>query len=175
MGSSERNGEKRRHTLLVNKPVQGRFLGLMVLIVVIVAVLSYVLTHSWKDGALVPIFAQSAGALLLVLFGVLYISLRYTQRVVGPLVAFGRVLSSIHQGNYSGAMSLRRHDHLQNLAVGTNQTMEALRQRVQEDMAFCDTLAGQVESAAGLNAESREALLKLIRQKRAAKEQHLMK
>ena len=175
MDSSGQKGVERRHTLLVNKAVQGRFIGIMALFVVIAAALFFVLTLTWETGSLVPVFARLAVALLLVLLGVIYVGLRFSQRVVGPLVAFGHALHRIHRGEYCQDMRLRQHDHLQNLAAGANQTMDALRQRVREDMAFLDALAGQIEGAAGMNPETREALLQQIRQCRTAKENHLVK
>ena len=112
-------------------------------------------------------------ALILVLVGVVYIGLRFSQRIAGPIFAFARTLAQLGRGDYATPLRLRQHDQFQNLAQAFNQTMEVLRARATDDIALLDEMAAKVGGTSGLDPAAREALLARIRDAKAAKERHL--
>jgi nitrogen fixation/metabolism regulation signal transduction histidine kinase len=59
----------------------------------------------------------------------LFLSIRHTHRIVGPMKRIEKALEAIGQGDFSKCIILREGDALEDLAKAINKMAENLRQR----------------------------------------------
>jgi len=175
MGNGPGKNVERRRRLYVDRALQGRLIGMMVLFIVLAAVLYLILHFLMGNGSIWITLSRLLVALLLALTGAIYTGLRLSNRIAGPIYHFARTLSKLNRGEYDQELKFRKHDQFQNVAAAFNQTIESIRSRVREDIAFLDTLAGQLEGMSGLEPQTKESILKQIQEYKARKEQHLVK
>jgi methyl-accepting chemotaxis protein len=113
-------------------------------------------------------------ALILMLIGVVYIGLRFSNKIVGPIYNFGRNLQLVQRGDYTSEVRLRHGDEFQNTAGVFNLALESLRERIREDVRFLDEVAAEIEKSSADGAQ-KESALRMIRDFRAAKERYITK
>ncbi len=72
------------------------------------------------------------GLIILIIGGifVLFNLLKYSNKIVGPLVRFKRLLKELGTGNLNIAIEFRKHDELQDLAEILTQTAKELNQKI---------------------------------------------
>lgn len=134
------NGQEtaiKRRTYLVNRKMQLRYAGFMLLLVTGVSIISgytifYTLWSSLGDklarvypqGMLQEVLRATTFALirnlLIVAPFIIWISILYSHRVAGPLVRITRTLKEIGEGNLDINIKLRRADELKELAASIN-------------------------------------------------------
>jgi methyl-accepting chemotaxis protein len=169
--------ERRRKLVIINRALQGRLVGLLALLVVIssafAVIVGAVIGPKLGPQNFISLLILLLLITLFVLMGVVYIGLRFSQRIAGPIYHFGRQLTDIFQGDYTRALIFRKNDEFQNLAGAFNHAMASLRDRVQEDISFCDGLAGSIEELTTIEPGKRDDLVRSIKEYRAKKERHI--
>jgi len=181
MGQLPPGGVERRKKLFVNKRMQSRLIGLIAAFVIIAAMLFFLFeyfgvergaeTQKTALGLLIRLLL----VLILALIAVVYFGIQFSQRIAGPIYAFGRNLGYIYQGNYTQELKLRKNDEFQNLAGIFNQTLGSLKNRIQEDIVFSDKLINEIQSLEEINSQTKEYLINLIKEYRDSKEQFVVK
>jgi len=167
----------RRRKLLVDRSAQGHILRLLT-VLVLVAMLAFIGIALFGHGAepnSVKLLVWLLLATILILIGVVYFGLRFSNKIVGPIYAFGRNLKSVQQGDYTGELHLRHGDEFQNLAGVFNLTVESLRQRINDDIDFCDRLVADLDGLVVQNQQAKDALVRMIKEQRTAKERFVVK
>jgi methyl-accepting chemotaxis protein len=170
--------QERRRKLLVDKPTQLHFIRLLAFIVLAAMVAFVIVTLSHHGGQVnkpIQLIVALLLATIMILIGVVYVGLRFSNKIVGPIYAFGRNLKLVQQGNYTGELHLRHGDEFQNLAGVFNLTVEALRQRIHDDLAFLEKLASELEQLGAANPQTKNALALLIQEQRSLKERCITK
>ena len=168
----------RRKKLLVDRPVQFHFIRLLAFVVLAVMVAFIIVERGGGHGpgiGPVQMLVTLLLATILILIGVIYFGLRFSNKIVGPIYAFGRNLQQVQQGDYTGELHLRHGDEFQNLSGVFNLTVEALRQRIYDDVAFYNKLIGEVQALGGLDQRAKDELVRLIQEQRAVKERYVTK
>lgn len=134
----------RRRQLIVNRPLQYRFIGAMLLILVTLTAIALATVYLTLWGTL-RTFGLEHDAVTLSLFTTIWWSLIFellvvapfvvwmgvllTHKVAGPLVRIQAALTRMTNGNYDVHLRLRRADALVELAEGINRLAESLRTR----------------------------------------------
>jgi methyl-accepting chemotaxis protein len=134
----------RRRQLIVNRPLQYRYIGAMLLILVAlsgiglatlyltlwVTLRTFALEH---DAAAVALFTTVGWSLALELLVVapfvIWMGVVLTHKVAGPLVRISAALARMANGNYDVNLQLRKADALVELAAGVNHLAASLRVR----------------------------------------------
>jgi len=134
---------RRRH-LIVNRPLQYRFVGAMLLILVALTAigLATVYVTLWMtlrafrlehDAVTVALFTTVWWSLTLELLVVapfvIWMGLMLTHKIAGPLVRIQAALARMTSGHYDVQLQLRKRDALVELAEGVNRLAESLRMR----------------------------------------------
>lgn len=134
----------RRRQLIVNRPLQYRFIGAMLLILVALTGigLGTVSLTLWTtlttfgaehDAVAVALFTtvgwSLALELLIVAPFVIWMGVLLTHKVAGPLVRIQAALTRMTNGNYDVHLQLRKADALVELAEGINRLAASLRAR----------------------------------------------
>ena len=136
-------GPYKRKQYLVDRDYQLRFVTRMFMIVLAVAAASSLIATGllWRymyqpdlpQQTLIYCFISVALTLLVELLlsipVVLFVGIRQSHRIVGPLNRIKRTLEAIGAGDFSQRITLRQGDALEDLAKTINQMAEALRQR----------------------------------------------
>jgi len=168
----------RRRKILIDKPIQGRMVRLIALFVLFSMLLfsAMIVLGGHKTG-LEPmkLLISLLLALILVLIGVVYIGLRFSQKIVGPIYNFARNLQLIQQGDYTNEVHLRHGDEFQNMTGVFNLALEALRNRTLEDIRFTEEITTEIAKLSIQDEKSKESIILLIRDYRSAKERHITK
>jgi methyl-accepting chemotaxis protein len=164
----------RRKKLLVDKQTQGHLIQLLVAfaLVILVLVLMVVFFASHGKAGALPLLVSLLLSMILILIGVAYLGLRFSNKIVGPMFNFGRNLQLVQRGDYTSVVRLRHGDEFQNTAGVFNLALDALRGRVQEDIAFLDKLSAEIAKTSDGN---KDALLGAIKDYRSTKERHITK
>jgi signal transduction histidine kinase len=130
--------------LIVNRPLQYRFVGAMLLILVALSGigLATVYLTLWAtlqtfglmhDAVAVALFTTVGWSLALELLVVapfvIWMSVILTHKVAGPLVRIQAALVRMTNGNYDVSLQLRKFDALVELAEGINRLAASLRAR----------------------------------------------
>ena len=144
MRTSATQRSYRRRRWIVNPPLQYRFIGVMliVLFVMTVGALGSVYIALWMtlrtfDMSHEPLaVAQLTTAgllatleLLLLAPVVIWIGIRLTHKVAGPLVRIDTALKQLASGDFNVHLTLRKGDALIELADAINTVATSLRQR----------------------------------------------
>lgn len=144
MGTSTTRGTYKRRRLIVNPAFQYRFVGIMLLVLFLLTAgalasvyLSLWMTLQTFDVAKEPLAVaqlSTVGLLatvqLLVLAPVvIWIGIRLTHKVAGPLVRIHAALQQMAQGDFNVRLTLRKGDSLVELAEAINVLADALRAR----------------------------------------------
>jgi len=133
----------KRKQYLVDRDYQLRFVTRMFMIVLAVAAASslvatgllwrYMYQPELPQQTLIYCFISVALTLLVELLLsipiVLFVGIRQSHRIVGPLNRIKRTLEAIGGGDYSQRIVLRQGDALEDLAKAINQMAEALQRR----------------------------------------------
>ncbi|MBI4341537.1 MAG: HAMP domain-containing protein [Candidatus Omnitrophica bacterium] len=134
-----------RRQLLVNPPLQYQFIGIMlsVLLLLTIGALASVYfalwftlrTYSLTEDPVAVAQLTTVGLvvtfeLLVIAPVVVWIGLRMTHKVAGPLVRIMAVLREMTTGNFRQRITLRKGDSLRELADAVNTLAEFLRTRV---------------------------------------------
>ena len=134
----------RRRQLIVNRPLQYRFIGAMLLILLAlsgiglatlyltlwVTLQTFGLTHDPVTIALLTTVGWSLALELLVVAPfVVWMGVVLTHKVAGPLVRIQAALVRMTNGNYDVNLRLRKTDALVELAEGLNRLAASLRSR----------------------------------------------
>jgi methyl-accepting chemotaxis protein len=172
MAEQPAGGELRRKKLFINRELQGRLIGVISLFVVAAGILMVIWEFFGGPKEGLQLLVRLLLVLILVLIGVVYVGIRFSHRIAGPIYAFGRQLMDIYRGDYTRDLKFRRGDEFQNVAGIFNQTMGVLRERAQEDIAFAEKIHGLI-GASSMDAPSKEALAMAIKEYRAKKERHI--
>jgi len=77
------------------------------------------------------VYLSFFGILLLAIPFILYFSLRFSHRIVGPLPKMYRLLRDVGKGDLEQYLVLRKKDELKELADSINDMIESLRSREQ--------------------------------------------
>lgn len=135
-----------RKQILVVKKIQYRFAAFVILLAAgtafltsfavfftVLTVLGDKLASVYPQGRLAPI-VRSAYLSFIVVFAVsvpliVYLAIRFSHKVVGPLPKIYRYLMSVGQGIHPGKLVLRDGDHLHELAAAINQMADDLKSR----------------------------------------------
>lgn len=149
------NGQEtaiKRKTYLVNRQLQFRYAGFVLLLVMGVSIVSgYTIFYTlwsmlgeklarvYPQGMLQEILRRTTLVLTLNLLiiapFIVWISILYSHRVAGPLVRITRSLKEIGDGNFDVNVKLRRADELKELAASIN-GMAASLKRLKEQGFF---------------------------------------
>jgi len=171
MAEMSSGGPERRRQLMVDRPLQGRMIGWVMVFVVLPIVLFVILEliehpkpHSNQH--LVYLLVNLVLVLMVVLIGLVSVGFRFTNRLVGPIWHFGRQLVDIVQGDYTRVLKFRKGDEFQNVAGAFNHAMAALRNRAQEDIDLLDGIAKALEAD-----PAKAELVKSVREHQSKKEQ----
>ena len=134
----------RRRQLIVNRPLQYRFIGAMLLILLAlsgialatvsltlwVTLQTFGLAHDPVAVALLTTVGWSLTLeLLIVAPFVIWMGVMLTHKVAGPLVRIQAALVRMTNGNYDVNLRLRKADALVELAEGLNRLAASLRSR----------------------------------------------
>lgn len=134
----------RRRQLIVNRPLQYRFVGALLLILLALGGigLATVYLTLWvtlqifglaHDAVAVALFATVGWSLTLELLivapFVIWMGIVLTHKVAGPLVRIQAALARMTNGHYDVHLRLRKRDALVELAEGINRLAESLRTR----------------------------------------------
>ena len=134
----------RRRQLLVNRPLQYRFIGAILLILLALSGIGLVtvyvtlwttlktfgLTHDAVAVALFTTVGWSLALELLIIAPfVIWMGVVLTHKVAGPLVRIQAALVRMTNGNYDVQLHLRKLDALKELAEGINRLAASLRSR----------------------------------------------
>ncbi len=135
---------QKRRQYLVDRDYQLRFVTRIFTIVLAIAVLSSLLSSAllWlntyrvnPESSIYLIASLAAVAitllieLLVAIPIVLYVGIRQSHRVVGPMSRLKHTLEAIGRGDFSQRITLRQGDVLEDLATAINQMAESLQQR----------------------------------------------
>lgn len=144
MPSQSPSKRHQRRQLLVNPPLQYQFIGilLMVLLLLTIGALAAVYfalwftlqTYGMAGDPLAVAQLTTVGLMVtfeLLLFApfVVWLGLRMTHRIAGPLVRIMGAVQQMSLGNYDQRISLRKGDSLTELADAINTLAEGLRTR----------------------------------------------
>lgn len=170
----------RRRNLLVHRPIQLRFIGLLFLQMGIILAALGLLVHSHVQSGLElaagiplgdPVGQDSMNAELvtnlhgfhvrgltliaatgamLLLFG-----LFASHKLAGPVVKLEGYLTSLAAGDYSRRIAFRRKDHLDDFAAGLNRMAESMERREQRVTALAAELARKCQEIDGAPDRSR--------------------
>ena len=133
----------KRKQYLVDRDYQLRFVTRMFMIVLAVAAVSSLIATGllWRymyqpdlpQQTLIYCFISVALTLLVELLLsipiVLFVGIRQSHRIVGPMNRIKRTLEAIGAGDFSQRITLRQGDALEDLAKAINQMAEALQRR----------------------------------------------
>jgi methyl-accepting chemotaxis protein len=177
MADQPMGGTERRKKLFINRALQGRLIALLALFAVLISVLFIILemTGGARVGpqSAVSLLVKVVLVLIAVLIGVVYVGLRYSQRIAGPIYHFGRQLTDIVHGDYSNTLHFRKNDEFQNVAVAFNHAMDSLRGRVNEDIDFYKKLIAEIENLSGADSGKKDALIAMLKNYSDKKGHHL--
>jgi hypothetical protein len=133
------SNERRRRLLVVNEPLQKRIilavslvptLGLAVSSVVVAAFCRRLLAEATENEVeltmLVPLFFAILGFTLVSGAVVVFQALRFSHRIAGPAYRLVKSLERIRGGDISFRVSLRRGDHLTDVAAELNNLIDWL-------------------------------------------------
>ncbi len=134
---------RRRH-FLVNRPLQFRFVGalLLFLCVLTVATLGAIYFALWgtlytfellDDPVMISLFTNAglvlATELLVLAPAIVWMGILLTHKIAGPLVRIHAALVQMTQGNFDVRIKLRKGDSLLDLADDVNRLAASLRTR----------------------------------------------
>lgn len=141
--SAQQPTYRRRH-YLVNPPLQYQFIGVMlfVLLILTIGALGSVYLALWLTlrtfdmmndpvaiSQLTTVGLVVTIELLVIAPVVVWIGLRLTHRVAGPLIRITKALQELSAGDYSVRVKLRQGDSLTEVADAINALAEALQSR----------------------------------------------
>ena len=69
------------------------------------------------------------GIVVLYMVVIITVSIWYTHRLVGPIVAFSRHIDKLKEGDYSAHTFIRKHDAFTNIAIKLNELSEILKDK----------------------------------------------
>lgn len=130
----------RRRKYLVNRPVQFRYMGLVVIpLVGLLAALYYLMYYSVFSEMLIPeaivatllpamkkVNIVLVAAIPILLFLILRIALIYSNRIVGPFPRLGRELDKVIAGDHSIRVKVRDKDELSGFVNKVNLLLEKI-------------------------------------------------
>jgi HAMP domain-containing protein len=93
---------------------------------------------------------------LLILAGVIFITVFYSHRVVGPLVSLKRTTLEIASGNFAQPAKLREHDAIHPMAAALNAMRDAYKQKIELASQQCEAMQTLLKS--GPDAEQLNAI-----------------
>jgi len=140
--SPERPYQRKQY--LVDRDYQLRFVTRIVMVIFAVAILSSLLSslllwlntdHMDSESSTHFITSLATVAitllieLLLAIPIVLYVGIRQSHRIVGPMNRLKHILEAIGKGEFSQRITLRQGDVLEDLAKSINRMAESLQQR----------------------------------------------
>lgn len=128
----------KRRRYLVNKGFQFRYMGLVVIpLVLVVAALYYLMYYSVFNQILIPeaiatilipamkkVNIVVGGAIPIILFGILRTALIYSNWIIGPIPRLERELDKVIAGDYSIRIKARNNDELKSLVNKINMVLE---------------------------------------------------
>ena len=142
MRTAKRSGGYKRRQWIVNPSFQYRFIGIMLLVLLLLTVgaLGSLYLAIWvtlrtfeiSNEPLAVAQLTTAGLvmtaeLLLIVPVIVWIGIRLTHKVAGPLVRINAVLQQMASGDFNVHLKLRKGDSLIELAEAINVLAEALR------------------------------------------------
>ena len=130
--------KRKRRRYLVNKGFQFRYMGLIVVpLVLLLAALYYLIYYSVFNQILIPeaiattllpamkkVNVIAGGAMPIILFGILRTALIYSNWIVGPIHRLERELDKVIAGDYSIRIKTRNNDELKSLVNKINMVLE---------------------------------------------------
>ena len=134
----------KRKQYLVDRSYQIRFVTRAIFIVFAIAVVSSLITsgllwvnmykpemepHTSLIASLIAVATTLLVELLLSIPIVIFVGIRQSHRIVGPMKGLPRTLEAIGNGDFSQRIVLRQGDALEDLAKSINQMAERLGQR----------------------------------------------
>lgn len=155
----------RRRNLLVHRPIQLRFIGLLFLQMGIILAALGLLVHSHVQSGLElaagiplgdPVGQDSMNAELVTnLHGFHVRGLTLIAATGAMLLLFGLFASHKLAGDYSRRIAFRRKDHLDDFAAGLNRMAESMERREQRVTALAAELARKCQEIDGAPDRSR--------------------
>ncbi len=130
--------KRKRRRYLVNKGFQFRYMGLIVVpLILLLTALYYLIYYSVFNQILIPeaiatillpamkkVNIIAGGALPIFLFAILRTALIYSNWIVGPIPRLERELDKVIAGNYSIRIKARDNDELKSLVNKINMVLE---------------------------------------------------
>lgn len=105
----------------------------------------------------IPMTAVSVGCLVLVCVGfVLFMALRTSHRLIGPVRRMRETLDQVRGGEYGLRIHVRRGDYLNDLADGINLLLESIEEKLPELDQADRVFRSQEERVEVAPSESRE-------------------
>ena len=80
-----------------------------------------IINNYWSSSQL---WIYGIGALYMIV--IIAVSVWYTHRLVGPIVAFSRHIDKLKEGDYSARTFIRKHDAFTDIAIKLNELSEVL-------------------------------------------------
>ena len=130
--------KRKRRRYLVNKGFQFRYMGLIVVpLVLLLTALYYLIYYSVFNQILIPeaiattllpamkkVNVIVGGAMPIILFGILRTALIYSNWIVGPIPRLERELDKVIAGDHSIRVKARNNDELKSLVNKINMVLE---------------------------------------------------
>jgi len=139
----------RRRTYFIEKEFQIKFIGIIVLFMFIIAgfsafttyyctwmVLGEKLANVYPQGRLVAILRKAnfmfLTRVLMVTPLVIFLAMRLSHRIAGPIYRLKKSLKEVAEGNYGLRIRLRKTDELKDVAEAINKVVELLDKKGKE-------------------------------------------
>jgi methyl-accepting chemotaxis protein len=169
-GDGEQTGPKRSHlqwwnrTYIVNRDLQLKFAGSALVMGLFCAIsslaillISFYSFGIWQGQRLPwPVLMAIAFALIVNLFGIMFVSILSTQRIVGPLFNLLKQFQRVARGDFKAHAKFRTSDEIHYVARRFNEMLQRLDERETEIFTHIEQAEAALESS-DLN-KAKEAL-----------------
>ena len=146
----------RRRKHFIDSNLQGRLIGLVIVLILIVAaggIVPLLVIGGGEEGIEAQKISDNYTNLILILSVIvtlavlltIFYGVRLSHRIVGPIYAFSRHLIWIRDGIYARDLRLREKDEFKNLAKVFNAMQSSLRHRSQETINTCIKIEENLE------------------------------
>jgi methyl-accepting chemotaxis protein len=176
----ERN---RRRRYFIDRGFQSKYVALLVVFIVSLGIAGLLVLVLGSGEAAAADLRGAIVAMLAVMVAFMgltaWYGVRFSHRIVGPVFALSRHFQWVESGDYTRDLQLRDKDEFQNIALGFNAMLAALRDRAREDAAVMsrvdaglEELARAVSASAPDGEAARELIARLRRELDAARAQN---
>ena len=144
--------DNRRKTIVINKPFQYQY-SLLIVALAVLLVNGFIIVRLLFPGEQPLAFSSTAAIAVatvefLLVASIWYGSLKASHRIAGPVYVFSREIARLGRGDLSAQISLRDNDMFQPEAEEMNNSIAALRSRIDVVKGLSEQLQ-QAQSAGG--------------------------